>query len=135
MMWLTPLIPSLGRQRQVDFWVLGQPGLQGEFQDSQGYTEKPYLKQPPPSKKKMWPLGKTVQQLTKTFKPITILCLSDPANEYHCTLHIVLSKELKVQQVTAQSCYLQSWKVVQAECLLIVMWIAKWDTQNIHSRH
>jgi hypothetical protein len=25
-------------------WVRGQPGLQSEFQDSQGYTEKPYLK-------------------------------------------------------------------------------------------
>jgi hypothetical protein len=24
----------------VDFWVWGQPGLQSEFQDSQGYTEK-----------------------------------------------------------------------------------------------
>jgi hypothetical protein len=30
----------LGRQRQTDFWVRGQPGLQSEFQDSQGYTEK-----------------------------------------------------------------------------------------------
>jgi hypothetical protein len=38
-----PLIPALGRQRQVDFWVWGQPGLQSEFQDSQGYTEKPCL--------------------------------------------------------------------------------------------
>ena len=38
-----PLIPALGRQRQVDFWVRGQPGLQSEFQDSQGYTEKPCL--------------------------------------------------------------------------------------------
>ena len=38
------LIPVLGRQRQVDFWVRGQPGLQSEFQDSQGYTEKPCLK-------------------------------------------------------------------------------------------
>jgi hypothetical protein len=27
----------------VDFWVWGQPGLQSEFQDSQGYTEKPCL--------------------------------------------------------------------------------------------
>jgi hypothetical protein len=27
----------------VDFWVRGQPGLQSEFQDSQGYTEKPCL--------------------------------------------------------------------------------------------
>jgi hypothetical protein len=33
--------PALGRQRQADFWVLGQPGLQSEFQDSQGYIEKP----------------------------------------------------------------------------------------------
>jgi hypothetical protein len=35
--------PSTWRQRQVDFWVQGQPGLQSEFQDSQGYTEKPCL--------------------------------------------------------------------------------------------
>jgi hypothetical protein len=31
------------RQRQADFWVRGQPGLQSKFQDSQGYTEKPCL--------------------------------------------------------------------------------------------
>jgi hypothetical protein len=41
--WRTPLIPALWRQRQADFWVLGQPGLQSVFQDSQGYTEKPCL--------------------------------------------------------------------------------------------
>jgi hypothetical protein len=35
--------PVLGRQRQVDFWVQGQPGLQSEFQDSQGYIEKACL--------------------------------------------------------------------------------------------
>jgi hypothetical protein len=39
-----PLIPALGRQRQADFCIQGQPGLQSEFQDSQGYTEKPCLK-------------------------------------------------------------------------------------------
>ena len=39
-----PLIPALGRQRQADFCVQGQPGLQSEFQNSQGYTEKPCLK-------------------------------------------------------------------------------------------
>jgi len=27
----------------ANFWVRGQPGLQSEFQDSQGYTEKPCL--------------------------------------------------------------------------------------------
>ena len=38
------LIPALGKQRQADFWVRGQPGLQTEFQDSQSYTEKPSRK-------------------------------------------------------------------------------------------
>jgi hypothetical protein len=41
--WRTPLIPALGRQRQrqADFRVRAQLGLQNEFRDSQGYTEKP----------------------------------------------------------------------------------------------
>jgi hypothetical protein len=47
-----PLIPAFRRQRQADFWVRGQPGLQSAFQDSQGYTEKPCLK-----KKKDWKLS------------------------------------------------------------------------------
>ena len=46
--WRTPLIPALGRQRQADFWVWGQPGLQCEIQGSQGYTDKPSLKKPKP---------------------------------------------------------------------------------------
>jgi hypothetical protein len=46
-----PLIPALGRQRQADFWVQGQPGLQSEFQDSQGYTEKPCLENTKKKKK------------------------------------------------------------------------------------
>jgi hypothetical protein len=50
--WRTPLIPALRRQRQADFWVRGQPGLHSEFQDSQGYTEKPCLDPPPPKKKR-----------------------------------------------------------------------------------
>jgi hypothetical protein len=61
--WYTPLNPALGRQRQTDFWVRGQPGLQSEFQDSQDYTEKPCLKnqptnQPKKKKKKKIPLLK-----------------------------------------------------------------------------
>jgi hypothetical protein len=50
--WRTPLVPALRRQRQADFWVRGQPGLQSEFQDSQGYTEKPCLEKPKKKKKK-----------------------------------------------------------------------------------
>jgi hypothetical protein len=50
--WRTPLIPSLRRQRQADFWVRGQPGLQSEFQDSQDYTEKPCLEKQKQNKTK-----------------------------------------------------------------------------------
>jgi hypothetical protein len=50
--WRSPLIPALGRQRQVDLWVWGQPGLQSEFQDSQGYTEKLGLEKPKKEKEK-----------------------------------------------------------------------------------
>jgi hypothetical protein len=53
--WHMSLIPALGRQRQVDFWVRGQPGLQSEFQDSQGCTEKPCLEKPKRKKKKKKP--------------------------------------------------------------------------------
>jgi hypothetical protein len=47
-----PLILALGRQRQEDFSVRGQSGLQSEFQDSQDYTEKQCLKKPKKKKKK-----------------------------------------------------------------------------------
>ena len=43
--WCMPLILALGRQMQADFWVRGQPGLQSEFQNSQGYIEKPYFEE------------------------------------------------------------------------------------------
>jgi len=33
--------PALGRQRQVDLKVQGQPGLQIDFRDNQSYKEKP----------------------------------------------------------------------------------------------
>jgi hypothetical protein len=52
--WRTPLIPALRRQRQADFWVQDQPGLQSEFQDSQGYTEKPCIEKPKKKKKDLY---------------------------------------------------------------------------------
>jgi hypothetical protein len=57
------LIPALGRQRQVDFWVRGQPGLLSEFQDSQGYTEKPCLEKPKTKN----------QNKTKTYQLLRVL--------------------------------------------------------------
>jgi hypothetical protein len=38
-----PLTPAPRRQKHAGLWVWGQPALQSEFQDSQGYTEKPCL--------------------------------------------------------------------------------------------
>jgi hypothetical protein len=61
-----PLIPALGRQRQVDFWVRGQPGLQSEFQDSQGYTEKPCLENKTKQKNKN--IFRNLSASSNTFK-------------------------------------------------------------------
>jgi hypothetical protein len=63
--WHTPLIPALERQRQANFCVRGQPGLQSEFQDSQGYTEKPYLQK---QKNKKTKTKKTKNQQQKIAK-------------------------------------------------------------------
>ena len=60
MWWCTSLIPALRRQRQVDSWVRGQTGLLSEFQDTQGYTEKPR------SQKKTHPTRKKKKKKTKT---------------------------------------------------------------------
>ena len=43
---------ALGRQKQADFWVRGQPDLQSEFRDSQDYTEQPCLEKPKPNQTK-----------------------------------------------------------------------------------
>jgi hypothetical protein len=50
--WHTPLILALGRQKQANFCVRGQPGLQSEFQDSQGYIEKPCFEKTKQNKNK-----------------------------------------------------------------------------------
>jgi hypothetical protein len=50
--WLTPLVPVLGRQRQADHLVGGQPGLQKEFQNSLGYIMRPCLKRRRRSRRK-----------------------------------------------------------------------------------
>jgi hypothetical protein len=79
--WCTPLVPALGRQRQADFWVWGQPGLQSEIQDSQGYTEKPCLeKQKNKTKKKSCNLLVSgfqvlrINKYTRTCSYLYILC-------------------------------------------------------------
>ena len=58
-------------ERQADFWVRGQPGLQSEFQDSQGYKENPS----PVSRKKPNPKNKTKQKKNKQKKPPKLISL------------------------------------------------------------
>ena len=43
--------PSTWQAEAGGFLSSSQPGLQSEFQDSQGYTEKPCLKKPKEKKK------------------------------------------------------------------------------------
>jgi hypothetical protein len=52
-----------------DTELQGQPGLQSEFQDSQGYTEKPCLKKPK-KKKRYTELGRWAV-VAHTFNPRT----------------------------------------------------------------
>jgi hypothetical protein len=91
--WHMPLIPALGKQRQADFWVRGQPGLQSEFQDSQDYTEKPCLKKP---KKGGWwdgSVGKGTRLLFRRSEvqiPATTWWLTTTRNEIWCPLLVYL---------------------------------------------
>ena len=70
--WLKPLIPALQRQRQADYWVQGQPVLQSDFQDSQGYTEKPHLGKTKQNKQtnKQKPKNQTNKKTTTTKKKV-----------------------------------------------------------------
>lgn len=39
LLWCTPLIPTLLRQKQLDLQVQDQRGIQSEFQDSHSYNK------------------------------------------------------------------------------------------------
>jgi hypothetical protein len=52
----------------MNFWVWGQPGLQSEFQDSQGYAEKPCLKKPKTKRKKKSPVVVADRQSSRTVR-------------------------------------------------------------------
>jgi hypothetical protein len=73
--WHTTLIPELGRQKQVDFWVQGQPGLQSEFQDSKDCTEKPCLEKQKTNKQKryIWWSWASHSHLLYAFWPVVDL--------------------------------------------------------------
>jgi hypothetical protein len=82
--WHTPLIPALRRQRQADFWVRGLPDLQSEFQDSQGYTEKPCLK------------NKTKQNKTKVRNYTSSWRINQMTHGESCNIQIMVSIHLSL---------------------------------------
>jgi hypothetical protein len=73
-----PLIPALRRQRQADFWVRGQPGLQSELQDSQGYTEKPCLEKTKKTKQNIIPFKNFIYAILEQQGKIVKLQTSFP---------------------------------------------------------
>jgi hypothetical protein len=84
--WRTPLIPALGRQRQANFWVRGQPGLQSEFQDSQGYKEKPCLEKTKKTKqnKMKWQQRPSQSETASRLAQISLLTKPQtPSSESH----------------------------------------------------
>jgi hypothetical protein len=107
--WRLPLIPALGRRRQADFWVWSQPGLQSEFQDSHGYTEKPCLEKPKtkqtnkknPQKQK----NKTNKQTNKKTEPTGIEAQLYPASQ---SLVTDGHTSLTMLMYTAELCYLDT---------------------------
>jgi hypothetical protein len=112
--WRTPLIPAFGRQRQADFWVRGQPGLQSEFQDSQGYTEKPCLE------KKKRGGGAGADRMTHTYNPSRRVINSKSILVTQCS-HLV--------QPTRRTAGIRNWL-----CSLVMQELltggAKWNSQS-----
>ena len=91
--WCMPLIPALERQRQADFWLRGQPGLQSELQDSQGYIENPCLRKKNQNTKKKHPNKQTKRKNKQTKPPkTTIKQLSQPRSENFVCQKCLLSK-------------------------------------------
>jgi hypothetical protein len=110
--WRIPLIPALGRQKQVNFWVWSQPGLQSELQDSQGYTEKPCLKTPPTPQKRKKATCSSVLEIwffvyTNLSSIYLVVCSSHPALTYSSVcLSIYLSIYLSICLSVCLSVYL-----------------------------
>jgi hypothetical protein len=107
--WLTPLILALGRQRQEDFWVRGHPGLQSEFQDSQGYTEKPYLKRQNKAKQNKQTNKQTNKSLTSgmvflgKFLIIILVYFRQDIKNSMTLSHSFFSETLKAESSTSDN--------------------------------
>ena len=106
--WPMPLIPALGRHRQPDFGVGGWPGLQSEFQDSQGYTEKSCLE------------NKTKQNKTKKFQDtITFLQRHIHTNLHmKITFHVFWNFDNVLQYYGLPNC---SLKYSTRKCMIILL--------------
>ena len=72
--------PRGGGRSRGSLWVQGQPALQIEFQDSQGYTEKRWLKKNQPTKQTKTTTTKTPKQnrLSQRYMIIGQLVMHSP---------------------------------------------------------
>ena len=85
------MIPALGRQRQADL-LSSRPAWSTEFQDSQGYSEKPSLKEKRKKKKKKNKMDKLGMSLVPVGDPSSMPAW---AKQRHLVFTAV-SKTLKI---------------------------------------
>jgi hypothetical protein len=113
--WRTLVIPALGRQRQVDFWVQGQPGLQSVFQDSQDYTEKPCLKNKKQKTKQKKP-NKQTKERTNFCKLSSDVCKHALA----CT-HMYACTCTHTQTQTHKHTHTQPFYIFELKCWSLIL--------------
>jgi hypothetical protein len=86
-------------------WVQGQPGIQSEFQDSQGYVERPYLKTQNNNNKALLTFGMDllVGQVVNTgsvkWCPEFWVILGDCFHFFPCLLYVSVSKDPQYSEV------------------------------------
>jgi hypothetical protein len=136
-----PLISALGRQRQADFWVRGQSGLQSEFQDSQVYTEKPCLEKK--KKKELpdsdWLSARPWLVLLARWYPVVLAKLSsqtppqvqqDPASMQHLSKHAPWDHRLLPTSLCKHSDLLASRAFCSCHFLLSYLFTLQYTFQS-----
>jgi hypothetical protein len=86
---------------QVDFWVRGQSGLQSEFQDSQGCTEKPCLKKQNKTKQNKKQKKSVKEYIHSTYGTYTIFTIKKRKAGREKTLQIVTKYKKDERDLTS----------------------------------
>ena len=103
---------TLKPQRQADLWVRGQHGLQRQFKDSQGYTEKPYLEKPTNQPTKQ-PNPERSYRKTKQEAPSTL----------HATWFKANKKPFKHRSVSKQTSHCFIHSLASGNIYIYILWL------------